>query len=155
MGLNLENRLGQPPETGSASESGQRGELINGTYATYHGPIDLLTPQLNQDFDRSMDTLSDMSVSKAKLFRSPLTEHAGSSVLGLLSQFSTNISFVINQQELCENVIGANVLEDIGFKRGQPASGNSEQIISDFTLVDFRYLVILVNKTYLVVFDCQ
>ena len=71
-------------DAGGNSAASQPGELISGTYATYHGPIDLMTPQLSQDFDRSLDTLSDTSVVKAKLFMSTQPEHANQSVLALL-----------------------------------------------------------------------
>ena len=76
------------PDTPSA------GELITGTYATYHGPIDLMVPQLAQDHDKSLDTLSDLNVSKAKTFRS--NSEPRKTVLAFLAQNGRNISFVIN-----------------------------------------------------------
>ena len=60
-------------------------------------------------------------------------------------------------------MIGANVLEGLGFKKGHSSSqasksakvSSDQQLISDFTLVDFRYLLILINKCHVVVFDCH
>ena len=68
-------RLGGPLLFGNAGgavlpDAPSAGELVSGTYTTYHGPIDLMVPQLAQDHDKSLDTLSDLNVSKAKTFRS-------------------------------------------------------------------------------------
>lgn len=58
-------------------------------------------------------------------------------------------------------MIGATVLEDLGFKRSSGTSSGSADInassalISDFTIVDFRYLVVLLQRTHIVVFDCH
>ena len=85
-------------------------------------------------------------------------------MLALLSQKADNITFVINQQELCDNVIGVNVLKDLGFSKSASAQGSQStangssdtQVIKDFTLVDFRFLVVLMsNNRNLVVFDCH
>ena len=58
------------PIGGAADSTSQPGELITGTYHTYHS-IDVLAPQLSQDLDLSLDALSELQVSKAKFFRSP------------------------------------------------------------------------------------
>jgi hypothetical protein len=55
-------------EAGQTSQHG--GEVINGTYHTYHS-IDVLAGQINQDIDLSLDALGDLDVRKAKFFRSP------------------------------------------------------------------------------------
>ena len=54
------------------------------------------------------------------------------------------------------------MLKDLGFNIGvsqgrDPSNANSDhQEIKDFTLVDFRYLVVLIsNKSHVVVFDCH
>ena len=109
---------------GGNSQPSQNGEVITGTYATYQGLIDLMTPQLSQDFDRSLDLLSETSVLKAKLFRSTHSQKSGQTVHALLSQKADNITFVINQQELCDNVIGVNVLKDLGFSKSASAQGS-------------------------------
>jgi hypothetical protein len=53
-----------------------------------------MVPQITQDYDRSLDTLSELNVSKAKKFRSK-TE-TNKTVLAFLAQNARNISFVIN-----------------------------------------------------------
>ena len=55
---------------GTTDQTSQTGEIISGTYHTYHS-IDVLAPQLSQDLDLSLDALSELHVSKAKFFRSP------------------------------------------------------------------------------------
>lgn len=41
-----------------------------GTYHTYHAPVAGMIPPLSQDMDKSLDTLSELNVSKMKKFRS-------------------------------------------------------------------------------------
>ena len=47
-----------------------------------------------------------------------------------------------------------NVLGELGIEK-KGGSSNSEVSILDFTLLDFSYLVILLNTGELVVFDCN
>ena len=54
------------------------------------------------------------------------------------------------------------MLEGLGFKKGSASQASKstkvssdQQLISDFTLIDFRYLLILINKCHVVVFDCH
>ena len=100
----------------------------------------------------SLDALSELHVSKAKLFRSP--EQPFKTVMCFLGKEADNISLVIDQQELCDNVISANVLEDLGIKK-KAGAVNSDITIVDFTLMDFHFLVVLLNTGDLVVFDCH
>jgi len=48
---------------------------------------------------------------------------------------------------LCEKVVSANVLSELNL-------GKSAEII-DFTVVQFRYLVVLLKSAALLVFDCE
>ena len=99
------------------------------------------------------------------MFRQTRPGQQDQTILGLLGQDASNITFVINQQELCDNIIGPNIFEDLELKNGASAKGSSDaksaqkseshQLITDFTLMDFRYLLVLVNKRNVVVFDCQ
>lgn len=96
------------------------GELITGTYATYHGPIDLMVPTLAQDHDKSLDSShvggDHLNITKAKFFRSQ--SEPKKTVLAFLAQKNMkNISFVINQDDLVENVLQIHVMEDLGFKK--------------------------------------
>lgn len=141
-------RIGE--DAGGLQEGPSGGELISGAYSTYHGPIDLMVPQLSQDLDKSLDSLSDLSVGAAKVFRSPSDPEK--SVVAFLGANAQNISFVIEQQDLCDNVIGFTVLQELGFKK--PAAGGPDSsAIQDFTLVDFRYLLVLMPQGNIVVFD--
>ena len=148
MPLNSSNggRLGGPLLFGEGvaasglPEPSQAGELISGTYATYHGPIEMMVPTLAQDANKSLDTLSDLNVSKTKLFRS--TEEPKKTVLVFLAQNAKNISFVINQEELCDNVLSLDVMQNLGFKK---ENGVDMAHINDFTLLDYQYLIVLMN----------
>lgn len=73
--------------------------------------------------------------------------------MAFLAQNARNISFVINQEELCDNVLSVDVMEQLGFKR--EAAGVDHSVISDFTLLDFQYLVVLMTQGRVVVFDCS
>ena len=67
-----------------------------------------------------------------------------------LDQFARNVTILlVEKQELCDNVIGEHVLEDIGF------ADTAEDMITDFTIVGFQFLVVLIRSQHLVVFDCQ
>lgn len=68
-----------------------------------------------QDANKSFDTLSDLNVSKSKFFRSE--EDPAKTVLVFLAQNARNISFVINQEELCDNVLSLDVMQNLGFKK--------------------------------------
>ena len=81
---------------GASAPSSQPGELITGTYSTYHGPIDLMTTQISQDFDRSLDLLSETSILKAKFFRAKSPSDSIQTVLILLGSSADNITFVID-----------------------------------------------------------
>ena len=59
------------------------------------------------------------------------------------------MSILLDQQELCESVIGPNVLIDLGF------ADASQDVIQDFTVVGFQFLVCLFSSSKLVVFDCE
>ena len=133
----------------SVPDQPSSGELITGTYATYHGPIDLMVPQISQDHDKSLDTLSDLNFSKAKTFRSQ--KDPQKTILAFLAQNARNISFVINQDELVDNVLSVPVMEQIGFRK---ENGVDMAHINDFTILDFQYLLILMNQGKFVVFDC-
>ena len=62
--------LSNPIKIGGAiDQTSQPGDMITGTYHTYHS-IGVLAPQLSQDLDLSLDALSELHVSKAKFFRS-------------------------------------------------------------------------------------
>jgi len=53
-----------------------------------------MVPRIAQDFDKSLDTLSDLNVSKAKKFRCQAEPQR--TVLIFLAQNARNLSFVIN-----------------------------------------------------------
>ena len=53
-----------------------------------------MVPRIAQDFDKSLDTLSDLNVSKAKKYRSNFEPER--TVLVFLAQNARNLSFVIN-----------------------------------------------------------
>ena len=129
----------------------QPGELISGTYHTYHS-IGVLAPQLSQDLDLSLDVLGEVHVSKTKLFRSPA--EPSKTVMCFLGKQANNLSLLIDQQELCDNVIGVSVVEELGLKKKGSATNSDVQIV-DFTLMDFKYLVILLSSSVLVMFDCD
>lgn len=74
-----------------------------------------MVPTLAQDANKSFDTLSDLNVSKSKFFRSE--EDPAKTVLVFLAQNARNISFVINQEELCDNVLSLDVMQNLGFKK--------------------------------------
>lgn len=74
-----------------------------------------MVPSLAQDANKSFDTLSDLSVSKSKFFRSQ--DDPSKTVLVFLAQNARNISFVINQEELCDNVLSLDVMHNLGFKK--------------------------------------
>ena len=152
-------RLGAPLLFGDGGGAGlaisqqpQAGELITGTYATYHGPIDLMVPQLAQDANKSFDTLGELSVSKSKFFRCA-TDHT-KTVLVFLAQNARNISFVINQEELCDNVLSLDVMQNLGFKKEASSCVDLSQIV-DFTLLEHQYLVVLMAQGHILVFDCS
>ena len=108
-----------------------------------------MVPQLAQDTNKSLDTLSDLNVSISKLFRSQ--QEPTKTVLVLLAQNARNISFVINQEELCDNVLSLDVMQKLGFKKesaGAAESGSGSPDMSqicDFTLLDLQYLIVLMN----------
>ena len=149
-GLGSLANLSNPIKIGQVDAMGQPGELITGTYHTYHS-IGVLAPQISQDLDLSLDALGEVQVSKTKLFRSP-TEPS-KTVMCFLGKSANNLSLLIDQQELCDNVIGVSVLEELGLKK--KGSTNSDVQILDFTLMDFKYLVILLSSNALIVFDCH
>ena len=93
--------------------SASTGELIMGTYHTYYGPVAGMIPPLSQDLDKSLDTLSDLNVSRTKKFRNKADPKQ--TVLIFLAQNAKNISLVINQEELCDNVVSHAVMEQLGF----------------------------------------
>ena len=95
-----------------------------------------MVPRITQDFDKSLDTLSELNVSKSKKFR--CQNEPNRTVLVFLAQNARNLSFVINQEELCDNVLSISVMEQLGFKK-DGASGVDTGVILDFTLVDFHY----------------
>lgn len=68
-GLGSLEMLSNPIKIGQVDAMGQPGELITGTYHTYHS-IGVLAPQISQDLDLSLDALGEVQVS-SKLFRSP------------------------------------------------------------------------------------
>lgn len=63
----------------------------------------------------------------------------------LQDETANNFSFLVNQQDLCEDVVGKKVLLDI-------AQG---QAVADFTLVEHKYFVLLLQNGLLLVFDCD
>lgn len=109
-----------------------------------------MVPQLAQDANKSFDTLSDLNVSKSKFFRS--AEDPAKTVLVFLAQNARNISFVINQEELCDNVLSMDVMQNLGFKK---ENGVDLSQINDFTLIEHQYLIVLMNQGHIVVFDCS
>lgn len=63
---------------------------------------------------------------------------------------------MINQEDLCEDVISHAVIEQLGFnKKKDSTDGSSPGVILDFTLVDFHYLLILMGQGRVIVFDCS
>lgn len=53
-----------------------------------------MVPRIAQDFDKSLDTLSDLNISKSKKFRSKAEPER--TLLVFLAQNARNLSFVIN-----------------------------------------------------------
>ena len=102
--------------------------------------------------DLSLDALGDVDVKKAKFFRS--LKQPTKTVLCFLGKQARNISLVVDQQELCDKVIGDNILRELGIDVKGGSSSSSVQIL-DFTLLNFSLLVVLLNTSDLVVFDCQ
>lgn len=49
---------------------------------------------------------------------------------------------MINQDELVDNVINVATMEQLGFKKDK---GEDLAHINDFTLIDFQYLIVLMN----------
>ena len=95
-GLSSLEMLSNPIKIGGATDqTSQPGEIITGTYHTYHS-IDVLAPQLSQDLDLSLDALSELHVSKAKFFRSP--SQPSKTVMCFLGKQANNITFVILYQ---------------------------------------------------------
>lgn len=75
----------------------------------------------------SLDSCPQVNVNKVKHF----TQDAKSLVC-FLDQFARNVTILlVEKQELCDNVIGEHVLEDIGF------ADTAEDLITDFTIVGF------------------
>lgn len=73
-------------------------------------------------------------------------------MIAFLAQNARNISFVINQDELVDNVLSVAVMEQLGFKKD---SGQDLAHINDFTLIDYQYLIVLMNQGRVVIFDCS
>ena len=63
-------------------------------------------------------------------------------MLVFLAQNARNISFVINQEQLVDNVLNVSNMESLGFKK---ENGIDMAHINDFTLIDFQYLIVLMN----------
>jgi len=104
----------------------------------------MLAPKVEQDLDLSLDSQSAiMNASQVKLF-----SRYAESMLCFLDQGARNVTILFNQQELCDNVISASVLKDIGL-------GAADAKIQDFSIVGFQFLVILVKQSNLVVFDVE
>ena len=59
---------------------------------------------------------------------------------------------MINQEELCDNVLSLDVMKNLGFRK---ESSIDLSLINDFTLIDYQYLIILMNQGRIVVFDCS
>lgn len=111
------------------------GELVIGTNHLYQS-LDLIAPSVSQDLDLSVDRVDG---TKAKLFvlnqavsgahYSSDSDDASSgnrrSALVFLTQKGTNLSILLDQQELSENVIGEAVQKELSIGE-----------ILDFTLVE-------------------